>query len=63
LNNILWTRKITLPHRKHLHRAGLELGDLGLRVEGVDGQQVGGDFGKVPGDEDRTSLRVSFLSK
>lgn len=27
--------QIRIPRRKHLHRAGLELGDFSLRVEGV----------------------------
>ena len=35
--------------------ADFELGNLSLWVEGIDGQQVGGSFGEVPGEEDHAN--------
>ena len=56
LQNHTWIRQFFTPCREDLHRAGFEFGYLGLRVEGVDGQQVGSGFGEAPRDD-------LFLSK
>lgn len=38
------------------HRRHLELGDLGVRVGGIDGEPVGRGFGKVERDKDHARL-------
>ncbi len=47
----IWIWQFTIPGWKDLDRTGLELGDLGLGIEDVVGEDVGGGLGEVHGDE------------
>ncbi len=49
----LWVCKLIRPRLAELHRAGLELWDERLRVERIDGQQVGSRLSEVERYEDQ----------